>query len=415
MREVVIISEAVTLALHGMGLLRKGDRMSAKNMAASLDVSEAHLAKVFQRLVKAGLVRSTRGSSGGFDLAKAPADISFLDIFVAIEGGVPVGRHCILGNQDNCPFHECILGGTLKRMTSEFVEYMEKTCLDLPEKRDGEKKSVLGKIITMDEEQYGGFGQFVDACHEETITMLDGKAKLVSNICCDDLGDRIGECPQEAITFEERITEPYDEEAVRRRQGDLSLRLSGLHGEGPPRGGLHWEEDERNRSGLANWPVQIRLVPVDAPYLKNAELMVAADCTPLALPEFHRVFLVGGEKVCLMGCPKLDDAQEYAEKLTDIIRENQIASVTEVRMEASCCGGLTRILEKACADSGREMSLKIFTVGMQGGIVDKETIRFTHGDRIPYTPTEPGRRTQRRRTEAWIDSWWRLSSSPLRM
>ena len=103
MSEVVIISEAVTLALHGMGLLRKGDRMSAKNMAASLDVSEAHLAKVFQRLVRVGLVRSTRGPSGGFDLVKDPADISLLDIFVAIEGGVPVGRHCILGNQDNCP------------------------------------------------------------------------------------------------------------------------------------------------------------------------------------------------------------------------------------------------------------------------------------------------------------------------
>jgi Rrf2 family protein len=382
MSEVVIISEAVTLALHGMGLLRKGKRMSAKDMAASLDVSEAHLAKVFQRLVRAGLVRSTRGPSGGFDLVKDPADISLLDIFVAIEGGVPVGRHCILGNQDNCPFDECVLGGLLKRMTNEFVEHMGKTCLDLPEKRDGEKKSVLRKIVTIDEEKCDGCGQCVDACHEGAIAMVDGKAKLVNNICCDGLGDCIGKCPQGAITFEERIEEPYDEEAVR-RQGGLSLRLSGLHGEGSPRRGLHREEDRKSRSGpvpgLANWPVQIRLVPVDAPYLKNAELVVAADCTSLALPEFHRMFLAGGEKVCLMGCPKLDDAQEYAEKLTDIIRENRIASVTEVRMEVPCCSGLTRILEKACADAGRGVSLKVFTVGVQGGIVDKETIRFTHG------------------------------------
>lgn len=390
MSEVVVISEAVTLALHGMGLLRKGNRMSAKDMAASLDVSEAHLAKVFQRMVRAGLVRSTRGPSGGFELAKHPAEVSLLDIFAVIEGGVPSGRHCILGNQDNCPFDECVLGGLLERMTEDFVDHLKTKTLACAGKCE-EEEGVLRKIITIDEEKCNGCGQCVDACHEGAIAMVDGKAKLVSDISCDGLGDCIGECPQGAITFEERIAEPYDEEAVRRRQAELrgegtlpcgcpGSMTRDLRGESSSV--CHGEEERACHSepapGLANWPVQIRLVPVNAPYLKNAELVVAADCTAFALPEFHRTFLAGGKKICLMGCPKLDDAQEYVEKMSAIIRENQITSVTEVRMEVPCCGGLTRILEKACADAGRGVSLKIFTVGVQGGLVDKETIRFAH-------------------------------------
>ncbi|HCL80571.1 MAG TPA: hypothetical protein DIC53_11470, partial [Synergistaceae bacterium] len=347
MSEVVVISEAVTLALHGMGLLRKGGRMSAKEMAIALDVSESHLAKVFQRLVRARLVRSTRGPSGGFELLKDPTEITLLDIFAIIEGDAPQGIHCLLGNKDNCPFDECVLGDTLKRMTSEFVDHMGKTSLGSTAENDEEGKTVLRKIITIDEEKCDGCGQCATACHEGAIAIVDGKAKLVSDIYCDGLGDCIGECPQGAITFEEREAAPYDEEAVRRRQMELKGEASlpcgcpgtaarALRGTSP----CHAEEDRESHGEpaptLPNWPIQLQLVPESAPYLKGAELVVAADCTAFAFPEFHRTFLTGDKAVCLIGCPKLDDAQRYVEKLTRIIRENEIDHITVVRMEVPC-------------------------------------------------------------------------------
>jgi len=131
------------------------------------------------------------------------------------------------------------------------------------------------------------------------------------------------------------------------------------------------------KSALANWPVQIRLVPETAPYLRKADLVIAADCTPFAFADFHRTFLAGENTVCLIGCPKLDDAQAYVEKLTRLIAYNEITSVTVVRMEVPCCGGMTRILEAACGAAEHNVSLKIVTIGVGGEITDRETIRFS--------------------------------------
>ena len=219
-----------------------------------------------------------------------------------------------------------------------------------------------------------GCGQCVDACHEGAIAMVDGKAKLVNNTAYG------WETASASTLWGHHSRSASKSPMTRKRCGDKVFPAAVRSMARDFEEGLHRRGQKAAAGPFPGKLAGFRSVSCrDAPYLKNAELMVAADCTPLALPEFHRVFLVGGEKVCLMGCPKLDDAQEYAEKLTDIIRENRIASVTEVRMEVPCCSGLTRILEKACADAGRGVSLKVFTVGVQGGIVDKETIRFTHG------------------------------------
>lgn len=248
--------------------------------------------------------------------------------------------------------------------------------------------AVVRRIIRIDGEKCDGCGLCADACHEGAIRIVDGKARLVSDSYCDGLGDCIGECPRGAISFETREAAPYDEEAVKARMAQMSAGRRDDLPCGCPgsavrdlREGDHKRDRDCACSGpakseLINWPVQIRLVPENAPWLKGAELVVAADCTPFAFPDFHREFLAGG-RVCLVGCPKLDDAAAYAEKLGRIISANGIDSIIEVRMEVPCCGGLTRILEKACEDSGRNVSLKIFTIGVRGDIIDRETIRFS--------------------------------------
>ena len=246
------------------------------------------------------------------------------------------------------------------------------------------KNTIRRKNITIDEEKCDGCGICAEACHEGAIQIIGGKAKLVSETYCDGLGDCIGECPRGAITFEEREAAPYDEEAVKLHMaqksgpapkgcpGSMARSLRGEPApcEVPP------SRPEGLPSALGNWPVQIRLVPETAPFLRKAHLVVAADCTPFAFRDFHSTFLSGENKVCLVGCPKLDDAEAYQEKLTRIITFNDIEEITLVRMEVPCCGGMTRLLEAACEASERKVSLKIFTVGIKGGIVDKETIRF---------------------------------------
>ncbi len=248
--------------------------------------------------------------------------------------------------------------------------------------------AVVRRIIRIDGEKCDGCGLCADACHEGAIRIVDGKARLVSDSYCDGLGDCIGECPRGAISFETREAAPYDEEAVKASMAEMSAgRRDDLPCGCPGSAVRDLREGDHKldracacsgpaKSELINWPVQIRLVPENAPWLKGAELVVAADCTPFAFPDFHREFLAGG-RVCLVGCPKLDDAAAYAEKLGRIISANGIDSIIEVRMEVPCCGGLTRILEKACEDSGRNVSLKIFTIGVRGDIIDRETIRFS--------------------------------------
>ena len=246
---------------------------------------------------------------------------------------------------------------------------------------------VMRRIIRIDEEKCDGCGICANACHEGAIRIVDGKARLVSETYCDGLGDCIGECPRSAITFEEREAEAYDEEAVKRHMaagkssGPLPCGCPGSMARDLRTGFSSCRAPDTEpavlKSSLANWPVQIRLVPETAPYLRNAELVVAADCTPFAFADFHRTFLAGEGKVCLVGCPKLDDAQAYVDKLSRIISLNGITSVTVVRMEVPCCGGLTKILEAACEAAEGNVSLKIVTVGVGGGIMDKETIRFS--------------------------------------
>ena len=253
---------------------------------------------------------------------------------------------------------------------------------------------VLRKIITIDEDKCDGCGICAEACHEGAIRIIDGKAKLVSETYCDGLGDCIGECPRGAISFETREAAPYDEEAVKRHMaakaahkapaGPLPCGCPGTAARDLRKTQSATPQTRSEapsaplRSELVNWPVQIRLVPETAPWLHKAELVVAADCTPFAFPDFHGTFLAGGDKVCLIGCPKLDDAQSYVEKLTRIISFNETPAITVVRMEVPCCGGMTRILEAACEASERNISLKIVTIGVRGDIIDKETIRFSH-------------------------------------
>lgn len=233
------------------------------------------------------------------------------------------------------------------------------------------------KIIKINEDKCDGCGICANACHEGAIAMVDGKAKLISDSYCDGLGDCIGECPRGAITFEEREADAYDEVTVKARMaakkegaaeplacgcpGSMAQSLS----KGPTASSI---SKEISVSELANWPVQLKLVPLSAPYLKNASLLMAADCTAFAYPDFHSQLLPG--KVCLIACPKLDDAEFYREKLTQIIRENGIRSIEVVYMEVPCCGGLVRLVQDAIAGSKGLVPLKLIKISIDGKIID---------------------------------------------
>jgi len=254
------------------------------------------------------------------------------------------------------------------------------------------------KIIRIDEEKCDGCGQCAEACHEGAIRIIDGKAKLVSDSYCDGLGACIGQCPRGALTIEEREAAPFDEaaalaqagrpkkpEAAPKSPAAVSLGC-GCPGsavrdlrQSQSSGTLQNRPSEPMESRLSNWPVQLRLVPENAPYLKGADLLIAADCTAFAHPDFHRTFLSGPNTVCLVGCPKLDDAQQYVDKIARMIERNEPASLTLVRMEVPCCGGMTRILEEAIRRVGRDASLRIVTVGVRGDILDRETKTWVFG------------------------------------
>ncbi len=212
---------------------------------------------------------------------------------------------------------------------------------------------MLRKIIKIDEEKCNGCGICADACHEGTIEIIDGKAKLVREHFCDGLGDCLPACPTGAITFEEREAPEYDEEAVMKTK---QQKKEGQHKE------MHQDESE-----LQNWPVQIKLAPVRAPYFDGAKLLIAADCTAYAYASFHREFIKG--KVPLIGCPKLD-AVDYSNKLTEIIANNDIQSVTIVRMEVPCCGGLEAAARNALQASGRFIPWQVVTISIDGRILD---------------------------------------------
>ena len=234
------------------------------------------------------------------------------------------------------------------------------------------------KIIKIDEEKCNGCGLCAKACHEGAIGMEGGKAKLLREDYCDGLGDCLPACPAGAISFEEREAPAYDERAVlAAKRAKLAQAHTAQNAAPLPCGcpGTQAKRIERNaapacdvssaqaQSELSQWPVQIKLVPVRAPYFDGAHLLIAADCTAYAYGDFHRRFIRG--RIALIGCPKLDEG-DYAEKLTAILRENDIKSLTVVRMEVPCCGGIESAAKRALQASGKFIPWQVHTVSTDG-------------------------------------------------
>ena len=261
---------------------------------------------------------------------------------------------------------------------------------------------MIRKVVKIDEDKCNGCGLCVPACAEGAIQIIDGKARLLADNLCDGLGACLGDCPEDAITIEEREADEFDETAV-----DEHLREAGLpplahppqtapaghahHGGGcpsaqvrsfaPPAGGgcpsarmMSIErpaQDDRPAgapapSRLAQWPVQLHLVPPTAPFLRGADVLLAADCAPFAYAGFHEELLKG--KALLIACPKLDDTTPYLDKLTAMIRDSEVKSLTVVHMEVPCCSGLIQLARQAIAASGRDIPLQTVRIGIQGEI-----------------------------------------------
>lgn len=216
------------------------------------------------------------------------------------------------------------------------------------------------KIILIDKARCDGCGKCVSACAEGAIQLVDGKAELVSEVYCDGLGACIGECPQGAITIEEREAAAFNENAAKAHACKGSMMLSMNKKQVPPAG------EGENLSALENWPVQLRLVSVEAPFWRNADLLVAADCTSLAYGDFHRKFLAG-RKVAV-ACPKLEDCSTYIEKLSNIISYNDVKSVTVMHMEVPCCSGIVRMTQMALAASGRDIPFHKIKITISGEV-----------------------------------------------
>lgn len=206
------------------------------------------------------------------------------------------------------------------------------------------------KIVTIHEEKCNGCGLCITACHEGALRLVNGKAKLVSDDCCDGLGACLPDCPTGAIEIVEREAVEFDEKAVESHRSKSVPDTTAIAG-----------------SQLKHWPVQIKLVPVNAPYFHDADLLIAADCTAFAYANFHNDFLKN--RIVLIGCPKLDQV-DYAEKLTEIFRRNEIRKVTVLRMEVPCCGGIVRAAETAIINSQKEIPCTVVIVGTKGEILD---------------------------------------------
>ena len=231
---------------------------------------------------------------------------------------------------------------------------------------------MIRKIITINEEKCNGCGLCADACHEGAIGMVDGKARLLREDYCDGLGDCLPACPVGAISFEEREAPAYDADAVAAAK---SAKEQPVPCGCPGTNVKQFQREQKTSSGsetlsvdsqLAQWPVQIKLMPVTAPYFQNADLLIAADCAAYAYGNFHNHFIKN--RITLIGCPKLDEI-DYSEKLTAIIRENEIKSVTIVRMEVPCCGGLEHAAKEALRASGKFIPWHVVTISTDGRIL----------------------------------------------
>ncbi len=233
---------------------------------------------------------------------------------------------------------------------------------------------MIRKIIQIDQEKCNGCGACAEACHEGAIGMVNGKAKLLRDDYCDGLGDCLPTCPTGAISFVEREAAAYDEKAVQenmRKKGESSYTAAASHA-GCPGSRPHSQEvvpsaQAQAESQLGQWPCQIKLVPTNAPYFNGAKLLIAADCSAYAYARMHQDFMHG--KITVIGCPKLDGI-DYSEKLTRIIQNNNIQSVTIVRMEVPCCGGLELAAKKALQASGKFIPWQVVTISIDGKILE---------------------------------------------
>lgn len=233
---------------------------------------------------------------------------------------------------------------------------------------------MIRRIIKIDEEKCNGCGACATACHEGAIDMINGKAVLTRENYCDGLGDCLPNCPTGAITFEEREAAAYDEAAVKAAQAAKAAKASacGCPGEQAKTiacpSAAAPQAVTAQPSQLRQWPVQIKLVPVNAPYFDGAKLLIAADCTAYAYGNFHQEFI--RNHVTLIGCPKLD-ATDYSEKLTQILAQNDIKSITVTRMEVPCCGGMEHAVKQALINSGKMIPWQVVTISADGRILDK--------------------------------------------
>ncbi len=233
---------------------------------------------------------------------------------------------------------------------------------------------MIRKIIRIDREKCNGCGACASACHEGAIEMVNGKAKLTREVYCDGLGDCLPACPMDAISFEEREAPAYDEAAVlaakqrkAKEHGALPCGCPGTQSKAINRDKCSAAVTAAPAvSRLSQWPVQIKLVPVNAPYFDKADLLIAADCTAYAYGDFHNKFING--RITLIGCPKLDGC-DYAEKLTSVFAGNDIKSITVVRMEVPCCGGIEQAVKRALLASGKSIPCRVVTISTDGRIL----------------------------------------------
>ena len=247
---------------------------------------------------------------------------------------------------------------------------------------------MLRKIVKIDPDKCNGCGECVPSCAEGAITIIDGKAVLAADNLCDGLGACLGECPLDAITVEEREADEFDEVAVEKHLASQGKPAPSHHHEAPAAPLAHHHAGGgcpgsramsfaqpqatdaspagSRQSQLAQWPVQLHLVSTTAPYFQGADLLITADCVPVAYAGYHEDFLKG--KAVVMGCPKLDDNQFYIQKLTELFTKSDIRSVTVLKMEVPCCGGIAVAAQQAATACGKHIPLKVVTIGIQGDI-----------------------------------------------
>lgn len=224
------------------------------------------------------------------------------------------------------------------------------------------------KIVFIDEEKCNGCGNCILDCHEGALKIVNGKAKIINDVYCDGLGDCLKGCPVDAISIVEREAVDFSEEAVKKHLENKEKVLT-------TQGGClssKFKVLEGDNSSLTQWPVQLKLLNPAAPYFKEADLLVTADCVPFAYKEYHNDFLQG-RKVCV-GCPKLDDLNEYIEKIGDIIKVNKLNSITVLRMEVPCCGGIVKAVNVAREKVGVNININVITISVNGEVIKEEVI-----------------------------------------